>query len=75
MVSSNMEDLKLCRCDRCPSYPDCAADKNILLFCIEGEAPCEVKRRGCICPSCPVHDKYHFTMTFYCADGTEEVRK
>lgn len=60
-----------CICERCPSYPGCAADEGILLFCFSGKAGCEVQRRGCTCPSCPVLDRYGMRNEYYCADGPE----
>ena len=63
-----------CICETCPSYPTCAADKGIRMFCFRGKAECDVLRHGCICPSCKVYKKHHFTLEYFCAEGTNEER-
>lgn len=71
-VPPGLNEEKDCICPRCPSYPDCAADPELRLFCMRREAPCPVQRRGCICPGCRVHAQHHFTRDYYCDFGTEK---
>ncbi len=66
------EEEKDCICPRCPSYPDCAVEPYLRLFCLSRKAPCSVRRRGCMCPVCKVHTQHHLIRDFYCAAGTEE---
>ena len=65
-------ERKDCVCPKCPSYPDCAVDPDLRLFCMRGRAPCPIQRRGCMCPGCKVHSRHKFTRDFYCDVGTEE---
>jgi hypothetical protein len=61
----------LCRCEKCPTYTDCGLEKGELLYCFEGETNCKVTKSNCLCPSCPLHEKYDFLKDFYCIKGKE----
>jgi len=69
------DEVKDCICPRCPSYPDCAVEPYLRLFCLTKKAPCPVRRRGCMCPTCKVHTRHQFTRDFYCDLGTEEEQQ
>jgi len=73
-MAKEKSDRELCLCEKCVSYPNCAAEPLLMTFCLTRKAPCEVDRRGCQCPSCKTHDRYKFTMQYYCAEGSEEFR-
>ncbi|HUL38871.1 MAG TPA: DUF2769 domain-containing protein [Methanomassiliicoccales archaeon] len=62
-------DAELCRCERCNSYPDCAVEPGLLIFCLKGKAPCEVELRGCQCRTCAVYAKNSFVGDFFCGEG------
>jgi hypothetical protein len=64
-----------CNCERCPSYTDCSLQKKELLFCMTGKTDCDVERRGCVCPTCPVHRANDFLMKYYCMNGSEEEQR
>jgi hypothetical protein len=66
---------KDCICPRCPSYPDCAVDQELRMFCMRGKVHCQVRRKGCMCRGCKVHIEHRFTMEFYCIIGTEEEQE
>jgi hypothetical protein len=74
-MSLSKKDEDNCICERCPSYPNCAADDFLLLFCFSGKAGCKVDERGCTCPSCPVLDKYGLQNDYYCVNGSEKQLK
>lgn len=63
------DDRMACKCEKCNSYPECALDSNLLVFCMEGKAPCPVDARGCPCPGCPVREKYGFQGDYFCVRG------
>ena len=71
-ADSGRNEEKDCICARCPSYPDCAIDPELRLFCMSERAPCQVQRRGCMCPGFKVHTRLHFTRDYYWAIGTEK---
>lgn len=65
---------RMCKCERCTSYPGCAADGGLLVFCRKGKAPCQVTMRGCLCSSCKVQEMYGLTREYHCLQGTEKGR-
>ena len=65
-------DSELCRCERCNSYPDCAVEPRLLVFCLQGTAPCEVELRGCQCRSCEVYQRHGFLGDTFCKRGKAE---
>ena len=67
-----------CVCPICPSYNDCAKDKQENVFCITGMSDgCITMEMGCLCPTCPLAQKYEIGVkyNFYCHRGTETEQK
>ncbi|OPX60759.1 MAG: hypothetical protein A4E25_00168 [Methanobacterium sp. PtaB.Bin024] len=67
-----------CVCPICPSYTDCAKDKQENVFCITGKSGgCITMEMGCLCPTCPLAQKYEIGVmyNFYCQRGTETEQK
>lgn len=67
-ILKNSKNLAACVCANCPSYNDCAKEKNELLFCSPEVGPgvCEYKMNGCICGPCPIHREYNLDSGYYC---------
>lgn len=63
---------KYCKCEKCPSYPECAPDDLLMVFCLRKKAPCQVNMRGCTCNSCKVYEMYSLTHEYYCIQGPEK---
>jgi len=63
---------KYCKCERCNSYPECAPEKGLLVFCLRGKSPCQVNMRGCVCTSCKVHEMYSLRHEYFCMQGAEK---
>lgn len=68
-VDDNQENFASCVCQHCPTYTDCTREKNEKLFCAKGETACSLVERGCICGTCPVHDKYNLDGLYFCLKG------
>jgi hypothetical protein len=65
-----------CICPECPTYNECAKEKNQLYYCGIGESPtCIIKEQGCICPACTVTEKMGYTNQFFCTRGTEKEQR
>ncbi|NMO08394.1 DUF2769 domain-containing protein [Methanobacterium subterraneum] len=67
-----------CVCPICPSYNDCAKEKDENVFCITGKSEgCINMELGCLCPTCPLAQKYQIGMmnNFYCHRGSETEQK
>lgn len=63
-----------CICNKCPSYNQCAVDKEEWLFCFTGSSDgCIELEKGCLCPQCPFGKKYTIgtEFNFYCMRGSE----
>jgi len=72
-VIKNEDNLKLCSCPVCPSYNECASDKDEKLYCsAEVTIACEYKMNGCICGACPVHQASNLANGYYCIKGSAE---
>jgi Protein of unknown function (DUF2769) len=65
-VPDTLENLKLCICGACPSFP-----KEGGLYCAPERAKYPVRRRGCICGDCRVFQQYDLQDSYYC----DEARK
>ncbi|NLB76743.1 MAG: DUF2769 domain-containing protein [Crenarchaeota archaeon] len=39
------------------------------LFCAHGKAEQNVQQNGCLCPNCPVWQKYSLDKMYYCIKG------
>jgi hypothetical protein len=72
-----IEELKpLCTCPDCPSYNQCAADQNELVFCALGASDtCITDEKACICPGCPVTDQMGLKNIYFCTRDTERVQR
>jgi hypothetical protein len=66
------EDAQVCQCEKCNSYPDCAIEPHLKIFCQKGKAPCEIQLRGCQCRACGVYEKYGFIGDTFCLKGRAE---
>lgn len=67
-----------CVCPVCPSYNDCAKEKNENMFCITGKSDgCISMELGCLCPTCVLAQKYQIGVmyNFYCHRGSESKQK
>ena len=67
----------VCVCGSCPSYNECARNKNELGYCLVGKTrDCSIDEQGCICPDCPVTLELELKNTYYCTMGSErQMRK
>lgn len=69
-------NLKMCRCDPCPTYNECMRANTELLFCVTGKSPtCTFEKKGCLCPSCPVTKTLGLKRAYYCIKGSEQEQK
>lgn len=75
--AAKMETLtKLCVCDDCPTYTDCARQNGECLFCLRGKsADCIKTDVDCICPSCPMTRAYGLSHNYFCTRGGEADQK
>ncbi len=71
-IENNRDNSAKCSCKICPSYGDCAKEKNENLFCANGTGPCVFKTNGCPCNSCPVHKENRLKANYYCINGSAE---
>ncbi len=62
-----------CPCPTCPTYTECAKEREEKMFCIYGMTPdCIVRELKCICKKCPVHAELGFRGMRYCTRGAEK---
>jgi hypothetical protein len=67
---------KLCICEGCPTYNDCAREKKELLYCALGESPkCITEEVDCICPDCPITEKLGLKHDYFCTRGSEKEQR
>jgi hypothetical protein len=73
-VEKNEVNTKKCVCPMCPSFNECAKEKNERLYCSEvvGKSGCEYQMSGCICGGCPVHIEFGLKSGYYCMHGSAE---
>lgn len=73
--SEKIKNLEVdCVCPTCPTYNNCAKDKEENVFCITGKSKdCITMELGCLCPTCPLAQKYGIGIVynFYCHRGNE----
>ena len=70
------ENKKLCICPNCPTYNECAKEKDELFYCVLGKSQtCIIKETGCICPACPVTETLGLTKDYFCIKGTESQQR
>jgi hypothetical protein len=67
-------DSKSCLCANCPSYARGAmtTEPQELLYCQHGESNLEVKRNGCLCPSCSIYKANKYIGWYFCITGRAE---
>jgi hypothetical protein len=72
-----IENLKkLCICEGCPTYNECAGEENELLYCVLGKSPkCITKEVTCICPDCPITEQMGLENQFFCTRGAEKEQR
>lgn len=72
-----IDDLKkLCICEGCPTYNECAGNENELLYCVLGKSPnCIVKEVTCLCPDCPITEQLGLKNQFFCTRGSERDQR
>jgi hypothetical protein len=72
-VHDNKENLKMCRCQDCPTFKN--SGLTVGLFCARGKATEEeedILQAGCMCWDCVVFDNYNLDMEYYCVRGKSE---
>jgi hypothetical protein len=63
-----------CPCAKCPTFTECARERDEKLFCFYGRSPdCVSRELKCICPKCPVHAEFGFKGLHYCTRGGERT--
>ncbi|MHC4624113.1 MAG: DUF2769 domain-containing protein [Planctomycetota bacterium] len=65
-IEDTPENLKIClrgNCSSCPSFPK---GKGEGLYCARTQSDCEIERKGCNCPECPVWLNSGLTGMYYC---------
>jgi len=56
-----------CKCQSCPSYAECGGN---LAFCYYGESKVpEIKKRACVCTTCPVKKRLKLPGRYHCISG------
>lgn len=63
-VPDTSENMKLCICGDCPSYPGTGGT-----YCAEGKSDQQIDQQGCICGNCSVWEDYGLTSSYYCVEG------
>lgn len=76
-VINNPTNLNQCICGTCPSYNDCAREKNEGLFCAVSlnQRACKYNQNGCVCGNCPVHKANKLEAGYYCIYGSADETK
>ena len=75
-IKATEADKALCICPDCPTYNECAQQKDELFYCALGESSkCIDRESGCICPACPVTEKMGLTKQYFCTRGTESQQR
>jgi len=61
-----------CICPDCPTYTECAGEREERLYCFLGKSPeCITDELGCICPDCPVAAEAGLVNLYFCTTGSE----
>ena len=81
-VPETKENMEKCICNSCTTYDSCIKGKKEGLFCATGKSNCVIKKRECMCESCPIDKEYNLTANldlmekmilkmhqFYCDNG------
>ena len=68
------EALDQCICSSCPTYARGAitTEPQEKTYCLHGESNLEVKKSGCLCPSCEVYKKGKYIGWYFCITGRAE---
>ena len=69
-VDDTPENERIClngNCSTCPSYPGGAAEA---LYCARGRSKCELDKKGCNCPECPIWIDNGLAGMYYCVKGS-----
>lgn len=70
------ERKKICICNGCPTYNECAKERNELLFCNLGKSSkCITRESGCICPACPLTEDMGLKNEYFCTRGSEDEQR
>lgn len=65
-----------CICPDCPTYTDCAGQRNEALFCVVGKSPsCISTPETCICRDCPITDSLDLLNKYFYIEGSEKDRR
>jgi len=63
-----------CGCQKCPTYTECASEREEKMFCFYGRSPdCITRELKCQCMKCPVHADFGFRGRSYCVRGGEST--
>jgi hypothetical protein len=64
-----------CICSSCPSYARGAptTEPQEKGYCGHGESNLEVKKNGCLCPSCEIYKKNKWIGWYFCITGRAEA--
>lgn len=69
---SKMDEYRSkCLCPTCPTYAQCARDRDELAFCVSKKSSCITDMKVCLCPNCPVHEELDLKYMYYCIRGNE----
>ena len=58
-----------CICKQCPSYIKSSEE---IAYCFRGKSKAIKEEKGCLCPACPVQEKFKFKHVYYCTKGSEK---
>jgi hypothetical protein len=69
VVPNTGKNSNRCLCPVCPAYDECMKNNGEILYCSKGATICELDKKGCRCPQCPVQLEYKLVGLFYCEKG------
>jgi len=76
MIKMVESKKKLCICDGCPTYNDCARENKELLYCALGKSQmCVTEESDCICPDCPLTEQMGLRNQFFCTRDSEKEQR
>jgi class 3 adenylate cyclase len=66
-IRMNLENLLLCSCSTCPSFPMARGEA---LYCASGKSGRSIEENGCNCVSCVLYDRCSsFNVAYFCIHG------
>ncbi len=74
IVPNKEENAQRCVCPGCPTYNTCMKGNDEHLFCSRGNSTCDIEKKGCNCPTCPVWKEYGLNDFFYCEKGAAKKK-